>query len=458
MVVNVNCKPRSRCWAVVRHLALAALVCCFFYVDTFGRDSIPGVEVDTNGDTGGGSVIKPLTIGDKVPDIEFQMMNYDKPTARLSDFKGKLVILDFWATWCGSCIAAFPHEQSILEEFGENRLEILLVNNFKSGDSKEKINSFLNSQAEKKGFNLKLPIVKSDSIASRIFPHNYIPHYVWINEFGDVVAITGAYEVNSKNIQSVLNRDRVRFPIKEDEGIMNYNKPFLVSESNYGNGVALSSVLTKAVKGGIPVDARKIGSEKGSVTCLRFFDISIFELYHKAYPEIDSIVQDNKNKVIFEIGNVSKEFFWGDKHEQFGAPGVYENRYSYEFFSNKQMSFSTLNKYFRSDLERYFGYKLSIEQRDLTCYILTEAGGEKGENSSRKIYKTDSATSVDEFVSWTGNNWEIPVVDERIGKKKIQIELDPNKWGDDVYMVEALQKYGLKLTKAKRLIKVVVIR
>ena len=53
--------------------------------------------------------IKPLKIGDKVPDIEFKnIINYKSKTARLSDFKGKLVILDFWGTWCTSCIAAFP--------------------------------------------------------------------------------------------------------------------------------------------------------------------------------------------------------------------------------------------------------------------------------------------------------------------------------------------------------------
>lgn len=53
--------------------------------------------------------IKPLNIGDKVPDIEFKdVVNYPKKKVKLSDFKGQMVILDFWGTYCCTCIAMFP--------------------------------------------------------------------------------------------------------------------------------------------------------------------------------------------------------------------------------------------------------------------------------------------------------------------------------------------------------------
>lgn len=46
-----------------------------------------------------------LTVGDVMPDITFNnLVNYKSSSAKLSDFKGKLVILDFWATTCLSLI------------------------------------------------------------------------------------------------------------------------------------------------------------------------------------------------------------------------------------------------------------------------------------------------------------------------------------------------------------------
>src|SRR5690348_7254234 len=85
--------------------------------------------------------IRELRIGDKVPDIEFALVNYPTQKARLSDFAGKLIILDFWATWCTGCLHNFPKMDSLQKEF-KGKLQVILVNKKSTGDDYLKVERF----------------------------------------------------------------------------------------------------------------------------------------------------------------------------------------------------------------------------------------------------------------------------------------------------------------------------
>jgi peroxiredoxin len=66
-----------------------------------------------------------LTVGDLAPDFTATSINGEK--IRLSELKGKVVLLDFWATWCGPCIPEIPHLKNIYEQHKDNNFVLIGV-------------------------------------------------------------------------------------------------------------------------------------------------------------------------------------------------------------------------------------------------------------------------------------------------------------------------------------------
>lgn len=59
--------------------------------------------------------------------VEFQFKNLKGETFTLNDFKGKIVFLTFWATWCGFCARELPSIQKIYEEYKNKGIEFITV-------------------------------------------------------------------------------------------------------------------------------------------------------------------------------------------------------------------------------------------------------------------------------------------------------------------------------------------
>lgn len=67
-----------------------------------------------------------LKIGTEAPDFTLETLNGD--IVSLSDYRGKKVLLNFWATWCEPCKAEMPEMQKYYDEHKDGNMEILAVN------------------------------------------------------------------------------------------------------------------------------------------------------------------------------------------------------------------------------------------------------------------------------------------------------------------------------------------
>ena len=80
-------------------------------------------------------------IGQPAPD--FSLTDLDGKTVQLSSLKGKVVLLDFWATWCGPCKLSLPHLQKVADDGGlaKRGLQVFAVN---EKDAKPLVQAFMN--------------------------------------------------------------------------------------------------------------------------------------------------------------------------------------------------------------------------------------------------------------------------------------------------------------------------
>src|SRR5690606_39096776 len=152
----------------------------------------------------GPKAISALRVGDHVPKDfwEQKVKIYHKGDTAIIDlkrYKGKPLLLDFWTTWCASCIEGMPKLVDIQNSYN-GQMNILLVNpEFSKGN-------YVRIHGMKSDFLRKndLTTVFEDSYLTDLLPFAAVPYYVWINANGRIAAGTFAQFVTNEQINSFL--------------------------------------------------------------------------------------------------------------------------------------------------------------------------------------------------------------------------------------------------------------
>lgn len=389
--------------------------------------------------------IGPLKVGDRVPDafwsVSYKYFKRGKVfTQNLSAYRGKLLIIDFWATSCVPCLRDMPGQLEVIKRTGQN-VGLVRATYVKE----EHIRKFYTSPSNLIGTGFESII--SDTLLLKIFPHSLIPHLVWIGADGFIKAFTDGEAFNQEKINRALQHSFVENQ-KQDLAV---NVPLYMDKIPV-NMVSVNMLFKGHVDGlGSGNEYRTLGDKTGYLVK----NLPLRWLYTSV---------------------AMKKFAWFGNHRMvtnFGDDETFnsyqlkkENQWTIDFWLPTRDSLRLFSRMF-DYLNENSGYRAEAKKLDTKCLVLSyspRANGTEllshGGNTVNRLFRADGKL-VNAPVKYLLNRIldqrfiALPVVDETGITANIDLVIP--KCENLEALNTTLSVYGLVLTEAVRELDMLVI-
>ena len=149
--------------------------------------------------------------------MDFSFFDFNGKERKLSEFRGKLVLLDFWATWCKPCLADIPKLKVLYEKYRASGFEIIGMDTETIGDEAEEPDP----EFVKQRFEQAKKIVSTRGvawtqatnetavpIAMKIYNVKALPTKILIGKDGKVLATIGEKDDLTGIVEKLINEQK----------------------------------------------------------------------------------------------------------------------------------------------------------------------------------------------------------------------------------------------------------
>jgi thiol-disulfide isomerase/thioredoxin len=381
---------------------------------------------------------KTLAIGERVPQLSFSnVINHKLSTLRFSDYSGKVLVLDFWSTFCAPCIEAFPKYDSLQKMYGD-KLQVILV----TYEDHALIKKLWAKHPSTK--NLSLPCITGDTALHKLFDVTLVPQIVWVDKAGTVAAYTDGDYLNKQKIQDIIEGSTAEWVQNKKKGEFDYSRAFLTGNKNLPDA---AKIYYSCMTGYLPGLKTYSGITRDTAN-------SLIRLYTINKPlqvlALNVMKMAGKplhpSQILLRLKDSAK--YVADRTELY-TDRMAKTSITYEAILPLSSSDERIRESFLDDLNRYLGLYARFEKFDMPCYVLKKTNKE----AKPAVHPDDPVLPIADYLTiWMGRG-KVLIINESGYEAKLQFPFLQTL--EEIQ--EKLVNHGFSLQPETRLLDVLVI-